>query len=113
MTPGGMLLEARHVTQRFRLPNGQVLEALRDVSLAVREHEVVALVGPSGCGKSTLLYLLGLLDQPDEGQIEINGRMMSNSEPSSARIYPSLTTGGLGSCGSRALPASTRPRVFG
>src|SRR6266699_3600474 len=57
MTPGTVLLEAQHVTQRFRLPNGQNLEALRDVSLAVREHEVVALVGPSGCGKSTLLRL--------------------------------------------------------
>ena len=57
MTPGTVLLEAQHVTQRFRLPNGQNLEALRDVSLAVCEHEVVALVGPSGCGKSTLLRL--------------------------------------------------------
>ena len=37
-------------------------------------------MGPSGCGKSTLLYLLGLLDQPDEGRIEIDGRPMSNSD---------------------------------
>jgi lipoprotein-releasing system ATP-binding protein len=41
---------------------------------------VYAIVGPSGCGKSTLLYLLGLLDQPDEGVIEINGSVMSNSD---------------------------------
>ncbi|MFM9090356.1 MAG: ABC transporter ATP-binding protein, partial [Verrucomicrobiota bacterium] len=39
-----------------------------------------AIVGPSGCGKSTLLYLLGLLDRPDEGEIEINGRRMSNHD---------------------------------
>src|SRR5207247_2618134 len=64
MTPGTVLLEAQHVTQRFRLPNGQNLEALRDVSLAVREHEVVALVGPSGCGKSTLLRLFAGLARP-------------------------------------------------
>jgi lipoprotein-releasing system ATP-binding protein len=42
--------------------------------------EVYAIVGPSGCGKSTLLYLLGLLDRPDEGEIEINGRRMSNHD---------------------------------
>ena len=37
-------------------------------------------MGPSGCGKSTLLYLLDLLDQPDDGSIEINGQRMSNSD---------------------------------
>jgi lipoprotein-releasing system ATP-binding protein len=41
---------------------------------------VYAIVGPSGCGKSTLLYLLGLLDQPDGGEIEIAGRRMSNTD---------------------------------
>ncbi|MCC6415968.1 MAG: ABC transporter ATP-binding protein, partial [Opitutaceae bacterium] len=40
---------------------------------------VYAIVGPSGCGKSTLLYLLGLLDRQDEGEIEINGKFMSQS----------------------------------
>ena len=73
MTPGPVLLEAQHVTQRFRLPNGQNLEALRDVSLAVCEQEVVALVGPSGCGKSTLLNLMGLLDAPTKGQVVLDG----------------------------------------
>src|SRR3989442_1341819 len=69
VTTDMLLLEARHVTQRFRLPNGQVLEALRDVSLAVREHEVVALVGPSGCGKSTLLRLFAGLARPADGTL--------------------------------------------
>src|SRR2546425_9253028 len=64
MTPGTVLLEVQHVTQRFRLPNGQNLEALHDVSLAVCEHEVVALVGPSGCGKSRQLRLFAGLARP-------------------------------------------------
>jgi lipoprotein-releasing system ATP-binding protein len=54
------------------------VHVLRGVSFEARRGQVYAIVGPSGCGKSTLLYLLGLLDRPDEGRIEINGRLMSN-----------------------------------
>ena len=53
---------------------------LKGVSFEARRGQIYAIVGPSGCGKSTLLYLLGLLDQPDEGRIEIDGRPMSNSD---------------------------------
>jgi lipoprotein-releasing system ATP-binding protein len=55
------------------------VHVLRGVSFEARRGQVYAIVGPSGCGKSTLLYLLGLLDQPDDGRIWIDGRMMSNS----------------------------------
>jgi len=53
---------------------------LKGVSFEARRGQVYAIVGPSGCGKSTLLYLLGLLDQPDGGDIEINGQRMSNRD---------------------------------
>lgn len=53
---------------------------LKGVSFEARRGQVYAIVGPSGCGKSTLLYLLGLLDRPDGGEIEINGRVMSNHD---------------------------------
>lgn len=56
------------------------VHVLRGVSFEARRGQVYAIVGPSGCGKSTLLYLLGLLDQPDGGEISINGRLMSNSD---------------------------------
>jgi lipoprotein-releasing system ATP-binding protein len=56
------------------------VHVLKGVSLEARRGEVCAIVGPSGCGKSTLLYLLGLLDQPDDGAIEIDGQRMSNSD---------------------------------
>ncbi len=56
------------------------VHVLRGVSFEARRGQVYAIVGPSGCGKSTLLYLLGLLDQPDGGEIEINGRIMSNTD---------------------------------
>jgi lipoprotein-releasing system ATP-binding protein len=55
------------------------VHVLRGVSFDARPGRVCAIVGPSGCGKSTLLYLLGLLDQPEEGSIWIRDRLMSNS----------------------------------
>jgi lipoprotein-releasing system ATP-binding protein len=55
------------------------VHVLRGVSFEARRGHVTAIVGPSGCGKSTLLYLLGLLDQPDDGSIWISEQLMSNS----------------------------------
>ena len=90
MTPGPLLLEARHVTQRFRLPNGQVIEALRDVSLNVCEQEVVALVGPSGCGKSTLLRLFAGLARPADGSVLYRGRPLKGVLGAAAMVFQSF-----------------------
>jgi len=90
MSPGELLLQASHVTQRYRLPNGQVLEALRDVSLAVREHEVVALVGPSGCGKSTLLRVLAGLTRPSEGSVQYRGQPLVGVLSAAAMVFQSF-----------------------
>ncbi|WP_370947079.1 ABC transporter ATP-binding protein [Amycolatopsis sp. cg5] len=49
------------------------VRALRNVSLTVQEGELMAVVGPSGSGKSTLLQLMGTLDRPTSGWIEVNG----------------------------------------
>jgi lipoprotein-releasing system ATP-binding protein len=56
------------------------VQVLRGVSFEARRGKVYAIVGPSGCGKSTLLYLLGLLDLPDAGEIEIDGRPMAHRD---------------------------------
>ncbi len=47
--------------------------ALTNINLTVGEGEFVSIMGPSGCGKSTLLNLMGLLDQPSNGTVQING----------------------------------------
>ena len=51
--------------------------ALDNMSLHVKEHELVAIMGPSGCGKSTLLNILGLLDDPTSGSYLLNGVEMT------------------------------------
>ena len=56
------------------------VHVLKGVSFEAERGKVYAIVGPSGCGKSTLLYLLGLLDRPEGGTIEINGHVMSNTD---------------------------------
>ncbi|MEV6603843.1 ABC transporter ATP-binding protein [Kutzneria sp. NPDC051319] len=66
MTP---VLAADHVSRTY--PGG--VQALRDVSLSIQEGEMVGIVGPSGSGKSTLLQLMGTLDAPTAGRIEIRG----------------------------------------
>lgn len=47
--------------------------ALENVNLEVQKGEFLSIMGPSGCGKSTLLNIMGLLDTPSAGQVEING----------------------------------------
>ncbi|GEO02735.1 ABC transporter ATP-binding protein [Adhaeribacter aerolatus] len=47
--------------------------ALHNINIAIRKGEFVSIMGPSGCGKSTLLNIMGLLDEPSSGTIEIDG----------------------------------------
>lgn len=63
---------AEELSKSFRL-EGEVIQAVDEVSFAFTEGQLVAILGPSGCGKSTLLYLLGGLDKPTSGELMIDG----------------------------------------
>jgi putative ABC transport system ATP-binding protein len=69
---------------------GQVkVNALNGVSVDIRKGEFIGVVGPSGSGKSTLLHLLGLLDHPTRGEIEIDGintRTLSDEQRADFRL---------------------------
>jgi len=66
------ILKADKLEKIYRVGKVDV-PALRGVSLAVQEGELIAIMGPSGCGKSTMLHLLGGLLTPTKGRIVIDG----------------------------------------
>ncbi|MBT3668420.1 MAG: ABC transporter ATP-binding protein [Opitutae bacterium] len=70
------LLQVRNLTHSF-LEGDEKVHALRGVSFEANKGEVTSIIGPSGCGKSTLMYLLGLLEQPETGDILINNKSIS------------------------------------
>lgn len=59
---------------------------LKGIDLAVDEHQVVCLIGPSGCGKSTLLRTINLLEKVDEGEIRLDGQLISGAGVDANRV---------------------------
>lgn len=62
------MIVAQNISKAFG-----TLQVLKNVDLHVAPHEIVSIMGPSGAGKTTLLQLLGTLDRPDGGTIEVAG----------------------------------------
>jgi putative ABC transport system ATP-binding protein len=74
---GETVLLAHDLSKDYPM-NGEAVHALRGISMEVRSGEYVAVVGPSGSGKSTLLQLIGGIDIPSRGSVEIMGTSLSS-----------------------------------
>jgi ABC-type lipoprotein export system ATPase subunit len=61
------MIELRNIFKYYKGSYGTTY-VLRDVSLTIEEGEFVTIMGPSGAGKSTLLHIMGMLDEPSEGE---------------------------------------------
>ena len=68
-------------------------KALNEVTLHVEQGEFVAIMGPSGCGKSTLLNIMGLLDAPTMGMVEINGIRTEGMKDKELAVFRNKTLG--------------------
>src|SRR5262245_23468787 len=71
------MIDLRHVSKSFHKRDA-VVEAVRDISLTIDRHEIVAVIGPSGCGKSTLLNMIAGLYAPSRGSIVYKGSAVAD-----------------------------------
>lgn len=71
------MIKTKNLIKIFRTDEVETT-ALNNVNLEINEGEFVAIMGPSGCGKSTLLNIIGLLDNPSEGEMHFNGYQVEN-----------------------------------
>ncbi len=83
-----MILRARNLTKSYHGVDAAPTQVLRGVSISVEASQVVSIMGPSGAGKSTLLHILGSLDMPDAGSVEIqhDGQMVDITTISAERL---------------------------
>lgn len=70
------LIRLQKITRQYPM-GGEIVHALREVSLEIKRGEYVAIMGPSGSGKSTLMNIVGCLDTPTGGTYELNGHFVS------------------------------------
>lgn len=76
-----------NISMRFDLPNGSSVQALKNVSLELKEGELLSVLGPSGCGKTTLLNILAGFLAPTEGQIVLGGRRVTGPGPERGMVF--------------------------
>ena len=81
-----MFITLKNVTKKYGAGESLVY-ALDDLNLEIGEGEICVILGPSGSGKSTLLNMLGGLDRPDEGEIIIGDRDLSNNKANKLTDY--------------------------
>jgi taurine transport system ATP-binding protein len=80
-------LAIENISMRFDLPDGGSVQALKDVSLHLKEGELMSVLGPSGCGKTTLLNIVAGFLAPTEGQIVMNGHTVKGPDAERGMVF--------------------------
>ena len=80
-------LSIESISMRFDLPNGGSVQALKDVSLHLKEGELMSVLGPSGCGKTTLLNIVAGFLAPTDGQIVMNGHTVTGPDAERGMVF--------------------------
>jgi putative ABC transport system ATP-binding protein len=89
VTATGFDVHLAGVNKSYRSGNQAVITAVGDVTLDLPAGDTTALTGPSGSGKSTLLHLLGAIDVPDSGTIEVGGTVITSLSRGGLATYRS------------------------
>jgi taurine transport system ATP-binding protein len=76
-----------NISMRFDLPNGQSVQALKNVSLELKAGELLSVLGPSGCGKTTLLNILAGFLAPTEGRVLLGDTLVKGPGPERGMVF--------------------------
>lgn len=96
------VVQVSRVSKRFMSPDGQWVDALKDITLEIPAGKFTTLLGPSGCGKTTLLRMIGGFEEPSLGGIFIEDELMegvpANKRPTNTvfqhyGLFPHMTVG--------------------
>ena len=86
------MISVQNLSKSYQTP-GETLQVLSDLNLTLAAGETASIIGPSGCGKSTLLNLLGALDRPTSGSIEIDGQDIATLSDDQASAFRNHSLG--------------------
>jgi putative ABC transport system ATP-binding protein len=81
-----MLIRTENVSKTYKMDKVEI-NALKRVNLEIDKGEFIALMGPSGAGKSTLLHIIGCLDNPTEGSVEIYGQKIEKMKDGKLSVF--------------------------
>ncbi len=80
-------LEIDDISMRFELPDGSAVQALQNVSLELKQGELMSVLGPSGCGKTTLLNIVAGFLAPTEGTVRLNRHQVLGPDPERGMVF--------------------------
>ncbi len=90
LTSEAQFVSTQGVSKTFEV-DGDTVDAVERIDLSIAAGEFVTLLGPSGCGKSTLLMMIGGLETPTRGRIEIGGRTVTGPRPDIGVMFQDST----------------------